>query len=494
MARIDLRNRAPTVERLPDQRVRVTRTADVVNFSVFTQAEAIADAWLPWGTPDATYPVTLLIKQDITGQHPSGGGMRGDPDISPERHPPLLIRIFEQIDPALETQVGNADVKIADDGTTTVIDESIQFSTGTAIYGVPGFTLAPAPWPTLVLKSEERTDDGTLRRIKRTYISKGFISQVDEFRNFNSLRIRTLVYVNQVPPTPAGFTLVDQDVRNPNGLPIYTYKFAMGVGLIDQRYQQREGGLRVATWLSLGTSFIPAIMQPPGVLLAQDQEWVDGMYKYMVSAMQNSVGGDLTVGTAFAYITKHPFRYPGRAKAYRKDFTANIAANSFIASAYDIFKSPPIEVDLSATVVVSYGTNPGLAVGTATLWNPDTWAAYEAIWQSWNVCPHQRTESLFGYRAINDGVPLNFTAGSAFTGGGSINVSGVNTSCMGDFVYGLSSGHITVFGGPPAPDGFYWTLAIKIDPAFTDFSGNQYFRKTQVIALVPTQTPLPAGI
>ncbi len=302
MAKLDLRNRAPTVEYLPDGRQRLERVYDVLNWLVFTPAEINAEVWLAWGTPDATYPLLRLIKQEVTGQHPAGGGQRGDPDISPQRHPPLLTRVYEQIDVALETPVGKAEVTVSDDGITTAVFESVQFSTGTAVYGVPGTTLAPAPWATLVLRSETRTDDGDLRRIKRTYIDKGLISQVDELRHFGALLLRTVVYINMIPPTPPGFTVIDQDVKSPNGLPIYTYKFASGLGLVDERYVQREGGLRVATYISLGTSFNPTIMQPPGVLVAKDQEWVDGMYKFMCSSMQNPAGGDITLGTAFVFV------------------------------------------------------------------------------------------------------------------------------------------------------------------------------------------------
>lgn len=491
MAKLDLRNRAPSVEYLPDGRQRLERHYDLLNFTIFTQEQIIADVWIPWGSPDETYPLLRLIKQDVTGQHPTGEGQRGDPDNSPERHPPHLTRVYEQIDEFLETPVGKADVTVSEDGITSVVQESIQFSAGTAVYGVPGTTLGLPPWDNLVLRSETRTDDGDLMRIKRVFTDKGLISQSDEFRHFGKLLLRTLTYVNMIPPTPAGFTLIDQDVKNPNGLPIYTYKFAAGLGLVDERYVQRDGGLRVATWISLGTAYDALVMQPPGIVLAKDQKWVDGMYEYMVSTMQNPSGGDLTLGTAFSYITKSPFRYPGRAKAYRKDFTAYIDQYTFIASAYDIFKSPPIEVDLDATVVFSYSLAPSLDPADAPYWNPDNWATYEAIWQGYNVSPHSQVEPLTGYRAINPGVQLDFTAGSAFTGGGSINVSGVNTSCLGNFVYGLSHGHITVFGGPPDPENLYWTTHYKIEPAFTDIMGVQYFRKLQIISLVPPQSALP---
>ena len=162
MATLDLRNRSPEVSVLPDLRLRVTRVYDVLNWAPKTPAQLAAEVQLPWGTADETYSACLLIKQDVSGQEPAQGA-------APFASPPHLTRVFETIDPSLETGVGNSDVSIDQAGIYTITQEYLQFSTGTAIYQVPGTTPAPAPWnTTCVLKDEQRTDDGTLRRIKRT--------------------------------------------------------------------------------------------------------------------------------------------------------------------------------------------------------------------------------------------------------------------------------------------------------------------------------------
>lgn len=486
------------MSRLPDSRLRVERTADVQNWAIFTPAEVNAEVWLPWGTQDITYTNTRLVKQDVTGQHPAGGGMRADPTMPPTRHPPLLHRVYEEIDSSLETSVGNADVEISPDGIYTIKQDFIQFSTGTAVYGVPGTTLAPAPWTTCVLKSEQRTDDGTLRNIKRLYISKGLIHQDDEIKNLGALLIRTLVYVNQVPPTPAGFTVIRQNVQYPGGNPVYTYTFARGAGLIDKRYQPRDGGLRLETWISLGTAFDSGTMQPAGVLVAKDEEYVDGTTRFVATCMQSSNGGDPTVGTLVIYGTKHPFRYPGRAKAYKKSIPAIFGSNTsgvakFTTTAYDIFKSPPVDVELDAQVRLSYGTSTILTLGTS-FWNPDNWATAEAMYQpTGSIAVKSIVEGLFGYRAINAGTALQFTAGSTIIsfGAGTIDVSAYVTSCMGQPVYQLSSGYITVYGGPASPDGNTYVLSAKLEEAFVGFDGTRFYRKTEVSSTVPTQSALP---
>ena len=258
----DLRNRLPSVERLSDSRLRVTRVYDIFDAPlVATPAALLAQVWLAWGTADVKYTSCLLIHQKVDGQEPMS-----DPKAEPRTRPVTLTRVYEQLDPALETKVWNDDVQVTQDGLTTVVETYLQMSTGTAVYGVPGTTLAQAPFATLVMKSEERTDDGTIRTIKRTFISKGLIAQTDEEHNDGALLMRTLTYVNQVPPTPTGYTLISQKVENPGGLPVYTYTFALGTGQVsyDTEYRlspdQGTTGVTVITIRYLST---PSVVSNP---------------------------------------------------------------------------------------------------------------------------------------------------------------------------------------------------------------------------------------
>lgn len=499
MGKVDDRNRTPAVERLPDSRLRITRWYDLVNYATFTPAELTNDVWLAWGTPDVKFTSCRLIKQETTGQHPAGSGQRGDPMASPERHPSFLTRVFEEMDANAETAVGNAAVHETQDGLIVVTQDYIQLSTGTAVYGVVGSTLAPAPWSQCVLKDEERTDDGTLRRIKRTYINKGLVNQSDEIRNEGALLIRTLTYVNDIPPTPSGFTLIRTHVEYPNGNPVRTYTFAKGNGVIEIKQQPRDGGLRLITWVSLGPTYDPAYMLPPGVLMIKDEEFLDGTNRYTVTCMQNSSGGNPTVGTALSYTDKVPFRYPGRAKVYSKGIPAIFGSNSsgvgnFTTTAYDVWKSPPVDQDIDGTVEITYGTSNVLNLGTAQYWNPTEWATAEAAFQpTGTLAVRSIVEPLLGYRAINAGTAMPFTAGSTIIsfGAGTIDVTAYVTSCMGTPVYGLSSGFIVVYGGPDSPEGIEWVISAKLQESFMGYDGTRYYRQTVVKATPPAQPALP---
>lgn len=222
VANIDLQNRAPTVTRTPDFREHVERRYDVLNNIPKTPAEILAACWLPLGSVDEKYTDCYLIEQRVEGQN-------GDSQ-NPCKDPPVLIRIFEQLDGFSETLIGQPAVVMDQYGNQSAIFEYWQLNVGTSTYQVPGQTVAPVPFTNCILKTEERTNDGTLRKIRRTYIDHGILSDTERLMFGGKLLMRELTYLNQVPPTPAGWTLVTQSTEFVAGLPVYRYGFANGGG------------------------------------------------------------------------------------------------------------------------------------------------------------------------------------------------------------------------------------------------------------------------
>lgn len=221
---LDLNNRSPRVERLPDSRLRVTRYADVINSVPKTPAAlAAAGLWYAWGTPDATYPTARLIQQDISGQD---GEFR-----KPNEEPPKLTYVFEEIPQDTQVEVGNPDISYDQYGNKTAVLNFVQFSAGTALYTyVVGTTAAPAPNAACLLKTYEETNDGTLRRKKLTFIDSGELSDTETIKFDGKLLLRELTYLGTEPPTPSGWTLVTKSTEFINGRQVYRYGYALGGG------------------------------------------------------------------------------------------------------------------------------------------------------------------------------------------------------------------------------------------------------------------------
>jgi hypothetical protein len=287
----------------------------------------------------------------------------------------------------------------------------------------------------------------------------------------------------RLPATLAGSICISQDYAEQDGHRVWTTTWAAGTGVISERYQQRPGGLRLVTWVSLGQAYDSAYMLPTGVLLAKDSDDRDGHTVWTVTTMQLAAGGaDPTSGTAHSFTTMHPFRYPGRAKA----ITTTITFSGTTKYCYDVYKSPPVDLLVDATVTITYQVSNALGTVSPTLWNPDNWATVIAKYWAWSAYPKAVVETLMGYRSVSE-TPITFNGGSG--GGG-------EQTCLGDRVYGLGSGapySLTVFGGPANPDNTNYSLAAELDaePAFVAYDGTKYYRKTVISATIPPQTALP---
>jgi hypothetical protein len=220
VANIDLQNRAPTVTRTPDFRERVERRYDVLNNVPKSPADILAICWKALGTVDEEYTNCYLVEQRVEGQ-------TGD-SRNPCKDPPVLVRVFEQLDGFNETLIGQPSVVMDQYGNQSAIFTYWQLNVGTSTYQVPGVTVAPVPFNACVLKTEERTNDGTLRKITRTYINRGELSDTEQLKFNGKLLLRELTYLNQIPPTPAGWTLTTQSTEFIAGLPVYRYGFTNG--------------------------------------------------------------------------------------------------------------------------------------------------------------------------------------------------------------------------------------------------------------------------
>ncbi|HEX2101005.1 MAG TPA: hypothetical protein VHF69_10095 [Candidatus Synoicihabitans sp.] len=279
-----------------------------------------------------------------------------------------------------------------------------------------------------------------------------------------------------VPPVaPAGtiggiVTLVDSNAREEDGHVLYSYRWAEGFGIISQTVQPRGNGLRTQTYVSLGMK-----QTPSGVVIAEDQDEIDGVTRYTVTSMQNAAGNSPTMG-ALTFEKFVPFVYPGRAKAYSRTVSGSSRRLA------DVFLSPPVETEVKATIEISYTTSN--TVSSTGRWQPKEWATVEAKFLTNKGRPLDIIKGLRGYRTTSSStVSVSMpTFPDSDSPGGTI---------MGYNVYGGTTGTLRVIGGPENPDGKTYVLDAAIEPAFQGVDGTQYYRKTVVTATIPAQPGLP---
>lgn len=236
-------SRAPETEVLPDGRKRLTRF-----FELASKILIPPELDLPVASPDifpappTGYEGLLLTYKKLTDDLPLPG----------KDSRPTVQLIFEQIDALEETPVGGTTERMLPDGRRGYDLDYVQFSTNDFVPGVPGTDVSPNDGEAYLL-SVEGPDDGTLRQIKRTYVYGGILATETQTKNNGSLSLMTITSAKAVPATPAGYTLIGQPVQNPAGLPIFTYTFAKGNGLISTQVEFRQSKDQGANGVTITT-------------------------------------------------------------------------------------------------------------------------------------------------------------------------------------------------------------------------------------------------
>ncbi len=290
--------RAPETEVLPDGRKRLTRFFEVTHKSKIPK-----ELDLPYGTVDEGetevdgWDGLRLIAKKITDEV-------GQPGRDTR---PLLLLTFEEIAATAETQVGEPNVTQLEDGRKAYVLEWLQFS-----FEVDGDPNPPTPQVpgsshtvagvTVYLLKEEAPDDGDLRRIKRTYVTEGTIATDLQTKEGGALLIREITSVVTVPATPSGYTLIGEPTQNPNGLPIYTYRFAKGNGEVsrDIRYSQsNDQGVTGSTTVTIrhltaGSVSSNPITPPAGLVLIEEDRTDQDGYRVWTGVYSKGVGTVLT--------------------------------------------------------------------------------------------------------------------------------------------------------------------------------------------------------
>lgn len=236
-------------------------------------------------------------------------------------------------------------------------------------------------------------------------------------------------------------------------------------GIVSRGERLVDGGLKEVTIRSF---YLPNAASP-GIVVSQTQENENGYPIWISTTLQKADGTSPTsAGAALTHGAEVTFTYPGVASFYEVSITGGYNGLDYWLGDVDL--SPPIESIVNATVTISYSSTSTFPAISPARWNPTSWAKLTAYWVTSGIEPTSKSQGLRGYR-------VGATATLTYPGGFD------KASFFGQFVYGSSLA--TLAGGPANPSGSEYTLSYKVDPAFVDVDGTQYYRRTQVTATIP---------
>jgi|GEM_PF-2479440 len=358
MALVDRRNRPPIVNRLYGGRLRITYRSDVIN-SVDTKAELLASVLLEPKTADSKHTECLIVSQDLAG------GELNKPNTLIQVFETLTTAMVDEIQPITDTDVnaresitrtliGQPDVDISaisigsiynssyaatqivnqsdefrrqlkvkylevelsetqiggdqridtENGRTAFVRTFVQLSAATYVPGDVG-DISTIDSLSVALSDIKSETSGAVRTISRTYITAGKLSESTKDSSNGKLIVKSLVFFNEIPSTPSGFTLTDTSVKNPDGSPTYSYQFAKGVGRISTKESTRQKGqVKITSIQYLGADDATT---PSGNLIDSDVTEKDGYVLtsqayaeivgtgYLVNDVQTKEGGKLVI-------------------------------------------------------------------------------------------------------------------------------------------------------------------------------------------------------
>tara|TARA_R100001086_G_scaffold191905_1_gene109228 strand:+ start:244 stop:1533 length:1290 start_codon:yes stop_codon:yes gene_type:complete len=230
------------------------------------------------------------------------------------------------------------------------------------------------------------------------------------------------------------------------------------------------------------TTFLVTEGSTTGPIISKNQDNFQGLKTISVANLQDRAGNSLIASDpnlVHSYEQLVDFKFPGEVSIGTGTDTGG--GLTIEHKFYDL--KPPITKKVEAQVNVFFQTEANILPSDFTfrssqsLWNPTSWAEGKIKGLATNFAlttarPMSETKAFVGYTSTTTGAVT-------VTGGTGANV----TAIEGKIIAPSSSASIEVSGGPGVPSGKY-VLDVKIVPAFEDFNGNLYFKKTIVTATV----------
>jgi hypothetical protein len=305
-----------------------------------------------------------------------------------------------------------------------------------------------------------KTDTSDIEGIptrRYTFLKPSTLTDSTETKFNGALLIRVKEEFNQVPTTPAGFTLTSEQTSNVDGIPTRRYSFAKGAGQISTSTSSAGAGLprlNRVTIRSFGTA-----VASTGFLIDSDDIQRDGYVEFVRTTLDGVVD-------TFSHDTTVTFTMPGTV-------TTDVIALGGGFNNLTIVTTPPVPTPCDATVTTTYTTDS--TIDSTLIYRPTQWASSTVSGIGFGLRPISSVNTHINHIRIGNG--------DSITG----SLTGAFQCCMGTNVFGGVEAEIDLDGPTEDPAGTVITLSISKDEAFVTADGTQYYKGVVVTASVPNR-------
>jgi hypothetical protein len=324
---------------------------------------------------------------------------------------------------------------------------------------IEAFSETPDTPTGYTLAKKDTSDFEGINTNRYTFLKPSTLTDSSETKFNGALLIRVKEEFNQVPTTPAGFTLTSEQTSNVDGIPTRRYSFAKGAGQISISTSNAGAGLPRLNRVTIRSFGTP--ISSSGFLIDEDDIQRDGYVEFVRTTLDGVVD-------TFAHETTVTFTMPGTVTTDKVDLGAGVKNLTIVTT-------PPVPTPCDATVTTTYSTDP--TVDSSLIYRPTSWSSSTVSGLGFSFSPISSVNTHINHIRIGSG-------GTIVGGGGLL---GPRQCCMGTAVFGGLTARIELTGPTVDPAGTVITLSISKDEAFVTADGTQYYKGIVVTASVPNR-------
>ena len=449
--------------------------------------------------------------------------------------------VYETLTSTLVAEVD--DKEIEGENGLAITERTLIAKAGVAFGGTVGTSTYGGK--TLIGYEVENTDAYT--RVKARYSESGVVSRSTDL--VGSQQALVITSLGETPATPSGYSLAKTDVNNEEGFETTSYTFLQNDSVLSRSRDYVGSQLAVvlevfngtptaadANTYGGGSDYVIASEQESSVdgiptrrftflengavlsessrnmsegvkevtkvffntegttvgpVISRSTEDFDGLPTIRVSTVQDSSGNAVNNGgenLVNQYDRHVQFTYPG---VVGVKVSSTSAESGDSAENRYYYQRSPVQALVKATVYVIFTDSQSVTNSDYTydssegLWNPSQWAQGDhSAWQysgSGTHIPFGDSPGFRGCRTVESGEISGVVDSISET------ILDDDQGLLGRLILNGSDVEISVSGGPDKPDGKKYTTDIQVAAAFEDVDGSTVYKKTIVVATIPTQ-------
>jgi len=299
----------------------------------------------------------------------------------------------------------------------------------------------------------------------------------------SQLGIITEVFNPTTEPTEVGYSLASTQVSDVGGIPTKRYTFLKNNSILNTSTNSISDGV-----VEVSTTFFGTEGTTVGPVISRTTGDVEGIPTITVKTLQDNSGQSISGAGIISEFQQYvDFTYPGEVSIATDTDTVDGPVGeqpNYIFKSYWYSLKPPVTRKVLANVSISFQANGNLGI-TSPLWSPDGWAKgrVDGLGTNFAITTVQQTaqDKAFNQYTVVSGGDNSYSGTAGF---------GDTTGMIlveGTIILPLAAWSIEVSGGPGRPDGNTYTIDAKLTPAFAGADGTQYWKKTLVVATIPTR-------